>query len=113
MFNNLYFKDQDEWELLVTIPKFKVGDKIKHRLTGDVYKILFVQSNEYGSGVYDVAITNEIGKSIDVKEQDDYELVPNKFDINTLIPYESKVLIRNTIGSYWQPAFWGAYNRHL
>ena len=50
MFDNLYFKDQDEWELLVTIPKFKVGDKIKHRLTGDVYKILFVQSNEYGGG---------------------------------------------------------------
>ena len=109
MFDNLYFKDQDEWELLVTIPKFKVGDKIKHRLTGDVYKILFVQSNEYGGGVYDVAITNEIGKSIDVKDQDDYELVPNKFDISTLIPYESKVLIRSTIGSYWQPAFWGAY----
>lgn len=33
----------------------------------------------------------------------------DKFDISTLIPYESKVLIRNTIGGYWQPAFWGAY----
>ena len=91
------------------VPKFKVGDKIRHKSTGDVYKILFVLSNGYGGGVYDVSITNEIGKSIDVKEQDDYELVPNKFDISTLIPYESKVLIRSTIGSYWQPAFWGAY----
>lgn len=102
---------QDNWELVSDEikPKFKVGDKIRHKLTGNIYKILFLLSNGYGGGVYDVSITNEIGKSIDVKEQDDYELVPNKFDISTLIPYESKVLIRNTIGGHWQPAFWGAY----
>lgn len=102
---------QDNWELVSDEikPKFKVGDTIRHKSTGNVYTILFVLSNGYGGGVYDVSITNEIGKSIDVKEQDDYELVPNKFDISTLIPYESKVLIRNTIGGHWQPAFWGAY----
>ena len=91
-------------------PKFKVGDKIRHRLTGDVYKILFVLSNGCGGGVYDVAITNEIGKSIDVKEQDDYELVPNKFDITTLKPFESKVLVRGESERPWKPAEFGFFN---
>ena len=50
--------------------------------------------------MYDVAITNEIGKSIDVKEQDDYELVPNKFDPKTLQPFD-KVLCRWDDGYVW------------
>lgn len=85
-------------------PKFKVGDRIKHRLTGDVYKVLFVLSNGYGGGVYDVAVTNEIGKSIDIKEQDSYDLVPNKFDINTLQPFD-KMLVRDTEDCFWNIGF--------
>ena len=91
---------QNEYELVPDkleksiVPKFKVGDKIRHKSTGDVYKILFVLSNGYGGGVYDVSITNEIGKSIDVKEQDDYELVPNKFDPKTVqFQHFDKVLV--------------------
>jgi hypothetical protein len=78
-------------------PKFKVGDRIKHRLTGEVYKVLFVLSNGDGGGVYDVAITNEIEKSIDIKEQDNYELV---FDITTLKPFD-KVLCRMDNDDIW------------
>ena len=37
----------------------------------------------------------------------DYELAHNKFDINTLVPFESKVLIRNDESQRWLPAFWG------
>ena len=66
------------------VPKFKVGDRIKHRLTGDVYKVSMVLSNGCGGGVYDVSITHELGKSIDIKDQDNYELLPNKFDLETL-----------------------------
>ena len=93
-------------------PKFKVGDKIRHRLTGDVYKILFVLSNGCGGGVYDVAITNEIGKSIDVKEQDDYELVPNKFDITTLKPFESRVLMRSSNAREWTGTIFSHYSNN-
>jgi hypothetical protein len=82
------------------VPKFKVGDKIRHKLTGNVHKVLFVLSNGYNGGVYDVAITNEIGKSIDIKEQDNYELVPNKFDIKTLKPFD-KVLVRDFSNQKW------------
>lgn len=62
------------------VPKFKVGDRIKHRLTGDVYKVVFILSNECGGGVYNVLTTNEIGKIIYIKEQDNYELIPDKFN---------------------------------
>ena len=95
--------EKKELEKLIE-PKFKVGDRIKHRLTGDVYKVLFVLLNGYGGGVYDVAVTNEIGKSIDIKEQDSYELVPNKFDINTLNPFD-KVLARHDKDNKWCGSF--------
>lgn len=84
----------------LTVPKFKVGDKIKHKFTGDVYKVLFVQSNECGGGAYDVLITNEIGKIIDIEEQDNYELIPNKFDPQTLQPFD-KVLCRMNNDDIW------------
>lgn len=37
------------------------------------------------------------------------EKLPNKFDTSSLIPYESKVLVRNSLDGYWKPAFWGKY----
>lgn len=38
------------------------------------------------------------------------KLVPNKFDITTLIPFESKVLARDSELGKWCPAIWGFYN---
>ena len=42
---------------------------------------------------------------LSIAEQDDWELVPNKFDINTLIPFESKVLVRHNIDNKWCGSF--------
>ena len=36
---------------------------------------------------------------------------PKKFDINTLIPFESKVLVRDSKGGKWRPAYWGFYDK--
>lgn len=85
-------------------PKFKVGDRIRHRVTNkdDVYEIERVYDNSYGL----VGFT----WMIYMKYQDQYELVPNKFDINTLVPFESKVLVRDNKQQYWYPAIWGCYN---
>lgn len=84
-------------ELFVT--KFKVGDRIKHKVTGSIYTVIFVRSNEY-----DVAVTNEIGKSISIEAQDHYELLPNKFDIFTLKPFD-KVLVRHNNNEKWDIDF--------
>ena len=35
------------------------------------------------------------------------KLSTDKFDINTLVPFESRVLVRNDEHQYWIPAFWG------
>lgn len=91
-------------------PKFKVGDRIKHKLTGDVYKIMFVLSNGCGGGVYDVAITNEIGKSIEIEEQDNYEL--DKFDITTLKPFD-KVLVRDNNAQKWTADLFSLFDKSL
>ena len=106
--NRLFIKNQDDWELVV-IPKFKVGDRIKHRLTGDVYTISSVLSDGCSGGVYNVNVTNELGKSIDIEYQDNYELVPNKFDITTLKPFD-KVLVRYNSLEKWHIQFFETYN---
>ena len=82
-------------------PKFKVGDRIKWIKTGNIYEIIKILSNCY--------IANYLGSDITIllNRQDEYELVPNKFDINTLIPFESRVLVRNSDGDVWRPAIYG------
>jgi hypothetical protein len=90
----------------VTKPKFEVGDRIKHKVTSHYYTIeevkndcYYVKSNK----------DDECFSLVLFLFEKDYELVPNKFDIYSLIPYESKVLVRNSPAGYWMPTFWGAY----
>lgn len=40
------------------------------------------------------------------------KLEVEKFDINTLVPFESKVLVREKETDVWQPAFYGFFNQH-
>lgn len=77
-------------------PKFKVGDKIEK--LGYRFTIIQVKDNNY---------LTKCGNKIPIDNQDDFILVPNKFDINTLKPFESKVLVRNCNSDYWKPAIFG------
>ena len=43
-------------------------------------------------------------------QEDNYELVPNKFDINNLKPFKSEVLVRDNKLQKWSPAIWGYYD---
>lgn len=76
-------------------PKFKVGDTIKE-----------VQGNKkgtitefYDSGFY-VVKRNEGFTYVNIIHQDHWELFIDKFDINTLKPFE-QVLVRDTINDKW------------
>ena len=92
---------------LVIKPKFKVGDII-HDV--DYYKVQITEINEEEElYIYCSVIAKGIG-AIPFEEQDNWKLVPNKFDITTLVPFESKVLIRNDKNDKWQPTFWGFYD---
>ena len=78
-------------------PKFKVGDIIQYI---DTYKVKITEINIddecYG---YESIIAKGIG-GIPFNEQDNWKLVPNKFNINTLKPFD-KVLVRDNIEQKW------------
>ena len=81
---------------------FKVGDKVRYKKNHDVVcTITSIIEDYYVCGA---------GKAIWFSERDDYELIPNKFDITTLIPFESRVLVRDDKYRKWLPAVWGGYD---
>lgn len=86
-------------------PKFKVGDTIKE-----------VQGNKkgtitefYDSGFYVVKRNEGFTSYINIIHQDHWELFIDKFDINTLKPFE-QVLVRDTIADKWHIQFFEKYN---
>lgn len=88
-----------EKKTLEKLPRFKVGDSVRCINNIDnKFKITGIANNYY-------ICENDF--RIYFKFQENWELVPNKFDINTLVPFESKVLVRNAENQRWVPAFWG------
>ena len=80
-------------------PKFKVGDIIRHKETNknDVYEISKVYDDSYAIVGFNWMIY--------MKYQDQYELVPNKFDPKNLIPFD-KVLVRDSRIVSDSPSSW-------
>lgn len=91
---------------LEKLPKFKVGDKVKHISAYTSGIVVNVSDKGYhidypkGEGICYISL--ELEK--------DYELAPNKFDITTLKPFD-KVLVRNEKHHIWFPSFFGLYNK--
>ena len=100
----IFPKGKTTWEGFV-LPKFKVGDRIRHKTLNKncIYEISKVYDDCYGL----VGLT----WTLYMNRQDDYELVPNKFDISTLVPFESKVLVRAYTNTSWRPAIFGFYKK--
>ena len=74
-------------------PKFNIGDKVKHKCDKNNTVITITGSkNDYYYIQYYNNIKNEYqNEKISFTDQDKYELIIDKFDINTLIPFESRV----------------------
>ena len=99
----IHIGEQYHYELVPVEPKFKVGDKIKHKENIRwVCTITRVTDRYYVDG-------HPTCYTVLFDKQDEYELVPNKFDISTLKPFESKVLVRSSKESIWKPAIFGYY----
>lgn len=88
-------------------PKFKVGD----RIVNDNYIVeitdIFTNDKVYGykskmGGIGGILFT----------EQDDWELVPDKFDFTTLKPFD-KVLVRDSIFGKWKIEFFEKFDKEL
>ena len=87
------------------VPKFKIGDEIKWKGHDAIGRIEDIKDSVYHVDFgYDDGVVY-----VGLRIQDDYELVPNKFDISSLIPFESRVLFRNTGEDIWKPAIFGCY----
>lgn len=82
-------------------PKFKVGDKVRRKNNHNlVFTITSIEEDSYGCGANLVLWFDD---------QDKYELIPNKFDITTLKPFD-KVLVRDTDKERWDIHFYERYN---
>ena len=79
-------------------PKFKVGDKIvKRNSITNPWIVNSVSSEYYGLKLHK---DSEAIGVLTVSEQDDYELVPDKFEISSLKPFD-KVLTRANDDDTW------------
>lgn len=83
----------------LVIPQFKVGDKITNGKTS--ITIGYIDDEYY----YEIG--RNIATRVFIKNQYEWTLIPNKFDLNTLIPFESKVLVRDSNNDIWLPAIYG------
>ncbi len=91
------YKWNDKTKTLEKLPKFKVGDRIEK--CGYRFTIAEVKDNYY---------LTKCGNKIPIDCQDGFSLVPNKFDITTLKPFD-KVLVRCSNNGSWEPQFFADY----
>lgn len=82
-------------------PIFKINDNIQSKDIKSPVKIVDIKDGKY---------IFENGDKLDINLQNRWEFVSNKFDINRLIPFESKVLVRDSPNEKWKPAIWGFYD---
>lgn len=94
------YKWNTETKTLEKLPKFKVGDRVKKKDSNeDVVLITDIAYNYY---IVETKYGMEV--TISVSIQNDYELVPDKFDITTLKVFD-KVLVRDFDNTPWEIDF--------
>lgn len=99
----IFPKGKTTWEGFIPPiqPKFKAGDKVKRTDADYTYIVTIAKLDD---DYYDYV--NEDGQCgvIHISTQDDWELVPNKFDTTTLKPFD-KVLVRHNKDNQWCGSF--------
>ena len=89
-------------------PKFKVGDRIKESIGGKREYTISIVTHEF----YVVTEENNYTYHIPFKNEEFYELIPNKFDISTLKPFD-KVLVRDNNEQKWTVDMFSFYDKTL
>jgi hypothetical protein len=94
-------------------PNFKVGDKVKHKCdkNNTIITITGSKNNYYYIQYYNNKKNEYQNESISFADQDKYELVIDKFDINNLKPFD-KVLMRSSNAREWVATFYSHYNNN-
>lgn len=94
------YRWNEETKTLEKLPMFKVGDKIKPICYDCQYDIKELTNTHYTL----VEVENKFKYTVPIAEDKDWELVPNKFDITTLKPFD-KVLVRDFDCNTWEINF--------
>lgn len=103
------YKWNPETKTLEKLPKFKVGDRIrKEDNPTECWYVQGVDTNCNLDYFYHIVAKGKIA-NLHFKEQDDWELVPNKFDISNLKPFD-KVLVRDHNAQEWVASLFSNYN---
>lgn len=88
-------------------PRFKIGNRIKSKITQREYTIIDITKDSYIIRYK----TDKVNYPILFCNENDFALIPNKFDITTLKPFE-KVLVRDNVESIWFPCFFGGLSNN-
>lgn len=102
------YKWNDETKILEKLiePKFKVGDKVKSIFNRNQYIIKELTDNYYTL----VAVEGNFKYTEPIIEDKNWELVPNKFNIATLKPFD-KVLVRDNNEQKWTVDLFSFYDK--
>lgn len=91
-------------------PKFKVGDKVlwnyDTKIIRTISKVQLTKSRGY---VYWIDCE---GCSSGWWNENELTPIPNKFDITTLVPFESRVLMRSSNAREWTATLYSHYNNN-
>lgn len=88
-------------------PKFKVGDKIKYNYPTTDTSTLTIITVEYDKNRYVVCDKPNNYNYLSFFAQDNFNLIrKTKFDTSTLVPFDSRVLVRDNDYDVWRGAFW-------
>ena len=106
--NDNGYRWNDETKTLEKLfkPKFKVGDRVKSNYNNNQYDIIGLTDTHYTLE----EVENKFKYVEPIIEDKNLELVPNKFDITTLKPLESKVLMRSSNAREWVGTIYSHYN---
>ena len=88
-------------------PKFKVGDRVKSVYNNNQYDIIGITETHYTLE----EVENKFKYVEPIIEDKNLELVQREFDITTLKPLESKVLMRSSNAREWVGTIYSHYNK--
>jgi hypothetical protein len=111
--NNQFIRFTDEhiYELApnkLVEPNFNVGDEIKYKYPTADTSTLTIIKVECDKNRYVVCDKPNNFAFLSFFSQDNFNFISKtKFDITTLVPFESRVLVRDNDYDVWRVAFWG------
>ncbi len=89
-------------------PKFKMWDRVKSIYNNNQYDIIGMTDTHYTLE----EVENKFKYTEPIIDDKNWELVPKKFDITTLKPLESKVLMRSSNAREWVGTIFSHYNNN-